>query len=194
MRDMIDDSPVAGKPVVYREPAVPLRSAEPRDREDIQDAVSAFHEKFGYPVRTTPTVPDDTEVRFRLLLVAEEFFEMLDASLKDHGSVALAKSFVRKAIVGEEDGIGPCKIKIDMVEFTDALTDLDYVIEGTRLTFGIDGRAMLAEVHRANMAKTNDALSSADSAKRSGTRKAQKPPGWTPPDVVGVLREQGWAE
>ena len=119
---------------------------------------------------------------------------MLDAALKDHGSLALAKSFVRKAITGEENGIAPCAVVVDMVEFADALTDLDYVIEGTRLTFGIDGRCMLAEVQRANMAKTNEALASADASKRAGVVKAQKPPGWTPPDVAGVLKEQGWAE
>jgi predicted HAD superfamily Cof-like phosphohydrolase len=65
------------------------------------------------------------------------------------------------------------------------MADLDYVVEGTRLEFGIDGEPIAAEVHRANMAKTEGPV--------APDGKRLKPPGWTPPDIAGVLRKQGAA-
>ena len=63
-------------------------------------------------------------------------------------------------------------------------TDLDYVVEGTRLEFEIDGGPIAVEVHRSNMAKVGGPV------REDGKRL--KPPGWTPPDIAGELRKQGW--
>jgi hypothetical protein len=48
----------------------------------------------------------------------------------------------------------------------------------------IDGAPIAAEVHRANMAKVG--------GPKSPTGKQLKPPGWTPPDIFGELKRQGW--
>jgi predicted HAD superfamily Cof-like phosphohydrolase len=161
-------------------------------RRGIRYLVHDFHSKFGYPVCTVPHVPDDDVVRFRLALIAEEFIELLEASIVDNGALTLAKSFVMKSIRGEQDGVPPAPVMVDLAELADAMADLDYVVEGTRLTFGIDGWPVLLEVQRANMSKENTALKAADAAKVAGTTKAQKPEGWTPPDIAGELEAQGW--
>ena len=56
-----------------------------------------------------------------------------------------------------------------------ALAGLDYVVEGARLEFGINGLPIADEVHRANMAK-------AGGPKRADG-KHMKPEGWTPHEV-----------
>lgn len=42
-----------------------------------------------------------------------------------------------------------------------------------------------------------DAVNAANMAKEGGgmdeTGKLRKPPGWTPPDIAGILRRHGWA-
>ena len=69
--------------------------------------------------------------------------------------------------------------------FADALADLDYVIEGTRLEFGIDGWPIAQAVHKSNMAKVGSKV------REDG--KILKGPDWTPPDIAGELRKQGWS-
>ncbi|MEE9395155.1 MAG: hypothetical protein V3W41_21910 [Planctomycetota bacterium] len=165
-----------------------------RERRGIRYLVHEFHAKFGYPVRDSPRVPSDEDVRFRLTLIAEEFFELMQAALVDSGGIALAERMLAKAIRGEQGGLPPATVEVNLDEFADALADMDYVVEGTRLTCGIDGWPVLLEIQRANMSKTTKALNATDAAKMAGTTKAQKPAGWTPPNVAGELHKQGWLE
>lgn len=72
----------------------------------------------------------------------------------------------------------------DMVAIADALADLDYVVEGMRKELGIDGEPIAREVHRKNMAKTG--------GKCRADGKILKPPGWEPPNIGLLLRQQGW--
>lgn len=143
--------------------------------------VREFHQAFGVPVLTRPQVPSDDRVRLRLRLIAEEFFELLDASTDEwdraREEIDEARHLVMRTI---EDA----PIAVDLVEFTDALGDLDYVIEGTRLEFGIDGGPIADEIHRANISKVGGPI------REDG--KQLKPPGWTPPDILGELRKQGF--
>lgn len=145
----------------------------------LRGQVTEFHHMIGAPVRATPRVPPDDRVRLRLRLIAEEFFELL-------GACNLAP---------DVDGYGPVEhavmacinetpLTVDLPEFADALADLDYVIEGSRLEFGIDGAPIAAEVHRSNLAKRGGPV--------DATGKQRKPEGWQPPDIAGELRRQGW--
>jgi predicted HAD superfamily Cof-like phosphohydrolase len=59
---------------------------------------------------------------------------------------------------------------------------LDYVVEGTRLEFGIDGESIAEEVHRTNMLKTDGPT--------SPEGKRLKPPGWEPPRIAMILEVQ----
>lgn len=162
------------------------------ENRGIRYAVREFHLKMKYPVEDTPHIPDDYTVRFRLALVAEEAFELFESCLAKNNNLDLAYSFLRKAIIGEPGGIAPAAVDVDICEFADASVDLDYVVEGSRLTFGIDGGPLLREVHRANMDKSLSHLAEADRSKvRNNVAKARKPPGWRAPDILGVLKKQG---
>jgi predicted HAD superfamily Cof-like phosphohydrolase len=72
----------------------------------------------------------------------------------------------------------------DLVEAIDGICDLLYVAIGTAIEFGVDIQPFFDEVHRSNMAK--------DGGGKDALGKTLKPPGWTPPDIVGELWRQGW--
>lgn len=161
------------------------------DTPALHDTVRDFHRKYGQPVRNVPRIPQDDEVRFRLRLMAEEFFELYEASL-DMGAKGdtYRAAEVRHAIKTLKEAIaGPhpytqLPVCVDMVAFVDGMADLDYVVEGTRAYFGVDGRPIAAEVHRSNMEKLP---CGADG-------KPVKGPTWQPPRLVAALIEQGWGE
>ena len=127
-----------------------------------------------------PHVPSDEIVRFRLRLVAEEFLELLAASTDPPTDVAYRLTEDVRAIVDK------APIKVDLPDLADACADLDYVVAGLRVAFGIDGEPIARLVHAANMAKQGG-------PKREGDQKRLKPPGWKPPDIEGELRRQGWS-
>src|SRR5678809_582093 len=113
---------------------------------EIDKIVKEFHNKFGVPIKLTPGVPSEDRVRLRLALIAEEFFELLEASLD--GPV-ISKYAVMEHIQGSKLR-GPTALDVDLVEVADALGDLDYVVAGTRLEFGIPGAEVMKEIHESN--------------------------------------------
>jgi hypothetical protein len=75
------------------------------------------------------------------------------------------------------------------VERADATIDLIVVLIGYAHSMGWPLAALWSEVHRSNMAKVDPATGA---VRRREDGKILKPPGWTPPDVAGVLaREVG---
>ncbi len=96
--------------------------------------VKAFHELFDHPVLDTPTIPDKDRCDLRVGLIQEELNEL------------------KEAIESK-----------DIVAVADALTDLQYVLSGTYLEFGLATRAwsLNAEVHRSNMSKACKTLEEA---------------------------------
>jgi predicted HAD superfamily Cof-like phosphohydrolase len=139
----------------------------------IREQVTEFHKAMGVPIADNPTVPDAERVRLRLRLIAEEFGEFCEAIGYP---------------IDLPDFDASWNGSMSIVDLADALADLDYVIEGTRLEFGINGEPIAAEVHRSNMAKL-------DRNGRAVVRedgKILKPLTWTPPDIAGELRKQGW--
>ncbi len=89
--------------------------------------VAEFHRTFRLPVVAAPAIPPADRCRLRVNLLQEELDEL------------------REAIA---DG--------DIVEVADALADLQYVLSGAVLEFGLGDkfRALFEEVHRSNMSKT----------------------------------------
>lgn len=145
----------------------------------LREQVREFHLAMAVPADAErPTVIPDERVRLRAALIAEEFFETLAALIVFDASVVCAKEIVLDACKHHQ-------VMVDMVELADGMADLDYVVEGTRLEFGIDGGPVAAEVHRANMAKLGGPV--------APNGKRLKPPGWTPPDIAGELRRQGFS-
>jgi predicted HAD superfamily Cof-like phosphohydrolase len=130
-----------------------------------------------------PCIPSDEIVRLRVKLVFEEAFEMMQAALVVDGEnceglfFANAKSRVK-------DLITHAPVKVKLAEFVDATLDLDYVSEGARISFGVHGAPIAAEVHRSNMSKIG--------GHKAPDGKWIKPDTYSPADIVGELRKQGW--
>lgn len=141
----------------------------------LHDQVYEFHQAMGLSSATEPTIIADDRVRLRAALIAEEFFETMESMFSCSFSEAHEET---------QRKIRESSANVDMVALADGLADLDYVVEGTRLEFGIDGGPIANEVHRANMAKVG--------GPKSSTGKQLKPEGWAPPDIARALKEQGW--
>lgn len=148
--------------------------------------VMEFHLAMGQPVHHRPQIPAEERIRLRAKLIAEEFSEVMSA-LFDLDTSDLPPPFPSRANTLREilkEAIDKAPVKVDMVDLADGLADLDYVVEGTRLEFGIYGKAIADEVHASNMAKVGGPV------REDG--KMLKPLGWKPPDIAGVLKELGW--
>ena len=96
------------------------------EHPDALKMVADFHETFKHPIQTRPAIPSEERCRLRIALIAEELKE-LEAAVRDK----------------------------DIVEVADALCDIQYVLSGAILEFGLGGkfRALFEEVQRSNMSK-----------------------------------------
>jgi predicted HAD superfamily Cof-like phosphohydrolase len=145
----------------------------------LQHQVLEFHRVFDHPVADSPTIPPEKRVRFRARFIVEECLEFLEACIIDNdGNLSVIREYL-------QDYINNSPVAVNLADAVDALADIDYVVEGTRLEFGINGEPIADEVHRANMAKLHDGkvIKRADG-------KTLKPPGWKPPDITGELERQ----
>jgi predicted HAD superfamily Cof-like phosphohydrolase len=156
--------------------------AESSLTRQVHDFMSATNQY----MRTEPgpgTCPDDQATKLRVELVLEEAFELASALLSSVPSFELSELWInvratlRQSLVGDE---------IDWVAVADAFADLDYVIEGSRLSFGLSGvrTKVAAAVHTANMRKLGG-------PRDPVTGKTLKPEGWVGPEVeiAEILRE-----
>lgn len=88
--------------------------------------VAEFHKTFKHPILTTPAIPDESRCRLRVALIAEELKELEVAILEK-----------------------------DIVAVADALCDIQYVLSGAILEFGLGEKfkSLFEEVQRSNMSK-----------------------------------------
>lgn len=121
------------------------------------DLVREFHLLYGQPVSDEPMIADSALNELRLDLLYEELDELRDAL---------------------DDG--------DAVATLDALTDLQYVLDGAYLSLGFHRvkDAALAEVQRSNLSK----LGADGKPVLRADGKVLKGPGFSPPDLAKVLR------
>ena len=98
-------------------------------------SVREFHELFGHPVLSVPQIPAKNRCDLRVSLLQEELNELSEAI--------------------EQKNI---------VEIADALCDLQYVLSGAILEFGLASKfpALFDEVHRSNMSKACATLEEAE--------------------------------
>ena len=96
------------------------------DKIDALNQVAAFHRTFNHPVEENPLIPSEERCQLRVNLLAEELDEL-------------------KAAIEAKD----------LVEIADALCDLQYVLSGAVLEFGLGEKfkALFDEVQRSNMSK-----------------------------------------
>ncbi|MFT5166312.1 MAG: putative HAD superfamily Cof-like phosphohydrolase [Saprospiraceae bacterium] len=97
------------------------------DQLDALNQVAAFHRTFKHPILSEPTIPSEKRCNLRVELITEELKEL------------------QEAIENK-----------DMVEIADALCDIQYVLSGAVLEFGLGDkfRELFDEVQRSNMSKT----------------------------------------
>jgi predicted HAD superfamily Cof-like phosphohydrolase len=152
---------------------------EERRSIDRQCMVREFFATTNQPIGEHPGVPEEESMRLGLSLIAEEFFELLRASLRDSSTelIERAESNVHMAIL-------TVPLAVNLPELVDATVDIDYVVEGLRVRLGVDSTPVWQVVHQANLAKRDGPVNEHG--------KKLKPEGWKPPDIEGELLKQGW--
>ncbi len=93
---------------------------------DALNLVAEFHKTFKHPILPSPGIPAEDRCKLRVALLAEELKELEVAILQK-----------------------------DIVEIADALSDIQYVLSGAILEFGLGDKfsALFEEVQRSNMSK-----------------------------------------
>ncbi len=104
---------------------------------DALNQVAEFHTTFQHPILPSPAIPGETRCKLRVALIAEELKELEVAILEK-----------------------------DIVEVADALCDIQYVLSGAILEFGLGEKfkELFDEVQRSNMSK---ACKSEDEARQT---------------------------
>lgn len=95
-------------------------------------------------------MPNDT------LTIVREWHEAFDVPVVDAPSIPKDRAHMRLAILEEEVAELRAAVEAgDMVEVLDALCDIQYVLDGTFLEFGLHGvkQDAMEEVHASNMSK-----------------------------------------
>lgn len=105
------------------------------DQLDALNQVAEFHRTFHHPIEPQPVIPAEERCKLRVNLLQEELKELEEAIA---------------------DG--------DLVEIADALCDIQYVLSGAVLEFGLGEkfRTLFDEVQRSNMSKTCASLEEAE--------------------------------
>ncbi len=108
------------------------------------NSVAEFHKTFKHPILETPQIPSEDRCKLRVSLIAEELKE-LEEAIADN----------------------------DLVEVADALADIQYVLSGAILEFGLGGKfkTLFDEVQRSNMSKTCKTMEEAEATRRHYQQK-----------------------
>lgn len=138
----------------------------------------AFHEAMNQTIGDAAQPDCTVDLGLRVRLIAEEFQELLEAiepklkpKLKEEVEHWLD---AYELLISKDEASDP-----DIVEVADSLADILYVTAGAGVAWGLVLAHVFDEVHRSNMAKQGGEV------RPDGKRL--KPPGWTPPDVAGVI-------
>ena len=124
------------------------------------EMVQEFHKTYGLPVEGEQTLSDEKTRQLRINLLAEELDELKEA-LADN----------------------------DPLETLDALIDLQYVLDGAFLSFGMQDvkGAAFEEVHRSNMSKLGE---DGKPIRRESDGKVMKGPNYFKPDLTQFITEK----
>lgn len=145
--------------------------------------VAKFHDTFNLPIIDSPSIPDAKRCELRVNLLEEEVKELKEAIETN-----------------------------DLVEIIDALCDIQYVLSGAVLEFGVGEhfKAFFDEVQRSNMSKTCKTIEEAQKTQeyyknergmnsfiegkgdeflvyRTEDKKVLKSINYSPADIKGIL-------
>lgn len=155
------------------------------EKIDALNQVAAFHRTFKHPIELEPVIPAPERCALRVSLIAEELKELEEAIENN-----------------------------DLVEVADALCDIQYVLSGAVLEFGLGAKfkTLFDEVQRSNMSKTCKSLEEAEATQahykatqgvdsyvkeeggvflvyRSADNKTLKSINYSPADLKGILEQ-----
>lgn len=121
--------------------------------------VQIFHETYGLPVKNEYNIRDEKTNTLRINLLQEELDELKEALKND-----------------------------DIVETLDALTDLQYVLDGAYLSFGLQHLKQSAfdEVQRSNMSKLDE---NGKAIVRESDGKILKGPNYFKPNLEKIIED-----
>ena len=124
------------------------------------EQVQEFHETYGLPVHDDINLSCEQTKQLRINLLQEELNELKEALAND-----------------------------DPQETLDALIDLQYVLDGAFLSFGMQAVKDLAfdEVHRSNMSKLG---ADGKPIRREGDGKVMKGPNYFAPDLGKFIKKK----
>lgn len=144
----------------------------------------------GQEVKSRPEIPDEQTRLLRAKLILEEALETIEAlgvqvwvdQKQDRTDEPLSSSWVgdSRLVFHDTDG------GLDLEKIADGCADLSVVTVGTLSACGIADGPLLREVDRSNEAKFVDGPIMREDG------KYLKPEGWEPPNIKGILQEQGW--
>lgn len=140
-------------------------------------------QKAGQATPESPTIPDQETRLLRAKLILEEALETIEGlgvrveakAADTDQSLDLAESKLTFSVKGEPD----------LEAVVDGCADISVVTIDTLVAFGVDDEPVLEEVDRANLRKFGEG------SYRREDGKWMKPPGWTPPDILGVIARMG---
>ncbi len=109
-----------------------------KDPKALRD-VAEFHKTFNLPILEEPTIPAKERCALRLSLIEEELQELREAIEND-----------------------------DLVEVADAFCDIQYVLSGAILEFGLGDKfdQLFSEVQRSNMSKACKSMEEAEATQK----------------------------
>lgn len=151
--------------------------------------VKQFMRVFKQAYSDTPTkdVSVDT-IKLRLKLGLEELEELFFAVLDDSAAKMVNKDF--RSINDFINKIPDSSFSVNLIEVADALTDIEYINNGTAAVFGIPLDDTFQEVHRSNMSKLD--AKGLPVFREDG--KVIKSDLYSPPDLKSVLATHGYKE
>lgn len=117
------------------------------------DMVEQFHILAGQPVNQVLIEPDIRAVRFREHFKIEELIEGLEALSKKDSICAQRTIELLKQAQAKWNEMQPEDLDIDHEAYADSLGDLDYVIQGSALYYGIPHEACFVEIHDKNLTR-----------------------------------------
>ena len=103
------------------------------------NSVAEFHKTFKHPILPSPQIPSEDRCKLRVSLISEELKELEEAIQNK-----------------------------DLVEVADALCDIQYVLSGAILEFGLGDKfkELFDEVQRSNMSKTCKTMAEAEATQK----------------------------
>lgn len=139
----------------------------------LQQRVKSWETKLGVNLPDKPSVPDRLTRILRVSLLLEELLELAEAS-------GVGIQCGDKYLNMDDFTFDVHPTEADLVGVADALGDIDFVLKGTYLSYGLDDEPITEEICRSNDSKLEDGYFREDG-------KWVKGAAYSPPDLGKII-------